>query len=86
MARDCVPPIQGWSLAEVIVTDTGLATKDVYGKLARYVESALRTFLHRVATLNVEFEMYCVNANELSAYTGGESFDRIEVSSPVRGN
>lgn len=83
LARDCASPINGLSLSEILNVDAGLATNDVYGKLVRYIESALRTFLHRVATLHVEFELYCVSANELSSCIEGQLFDRIEVSSAM---
>lgn len=66
---------------DVLSTHAGLATNDVYGKLARHVELALRMFLRHVAALHVSFEMFCVNATELSGYVGGRPFDCIEVSS-----
>jgi hypothetical protein len=73
-------PLNGWSLKEVETTFTGLATSDIYGKLYYRIRVTLKTFLERISSLSVAFELLQVDASDLPGHLENRVFDRIEVS------
>ncbi|OBS15940.1 hypothetical protein FPOA_12899 [Fusarium poae] len=77
---DNADPLNGWSLKEVETTFTGLATSDIYGKLYYRIRVTLKTFLERISSLSVAFELLQVDASNLSGHLENRVFDRIEVS------
>ncbi|KAF5664362.1 hypothetical protein FHETE_7119 [Fusarium heterosporum] len=78
--HDNADPLNGWSVGQIEVTSTGLATSDIYGKLYYYLRAMLKVFLDRVSTTNLSFVLLQLDASELPGQFQDCSFDRIEVS------
>lgn len=72
-------PLRSWSLFEVLDTKAGSAGNDLYGKLYCLVQSLFRQFHRRMAKLDIEFKVYCVEVKNLSHVLEGQKFARIEV-------
>jgi hypothetical protein len=77
---DDANPLEGWCLSEILKTDAGPATNDVFGKLFCYLQSVFRAFYRRIASSNVEFQLFNVDAKELPSYLKAQHFARIEVA------
>ncbi|KAF7175088.1 hypothetical protein CNMCM7691_006492 [Aspergillus felis] len=78
--NDNADPLHGWSLDEVSATSTGPATTDIYGKLFFYIRGMLRSFLGRLPSLKLSFELFQLDAARLPDHLENNSFSRIEVS------
>ncbi|GIJ91024.1 hypothetical protein Asppvi_009989 [Aspergillus pseudoviridinutans] len=78
--NDNADPLHGWSLDEVSATSTGPATADIYGKLFFYIRAMLRSFLGRLPSLKLSFELFQLDADRLPDHLENNSFSRIEVS------
>lgn len=76
---DSADPLSGWSFTEVSSASIGPAANDIYGKLYHHVKSLLARFYQRVLDTTVEFQLFNVDAAELSTHTRNLSFARIEV-------
>ena len=73
-------PLDGWSLSDVLKTDVGPATNDMFGKLFYHVQSVFRSFYRAIANADVEFHLFNVDAKELPGYIKGQEFACIEVA------
>ncbi|KAI5866987.1 hypothetical protein GGS23DRAFT_299667 [Durotheca rogersii] len=78
--KDDADPISGWDIAEVMKVRYGPATNDIYGKICSFIRDVLLRFHQRLKNLDLSFELFNVDARDLSNYTGSRLFDRIEVS------
>jgi hypothetical protein len=78
--HDNADPLNGWSANEVETTPTGLVTSNIYGKLFYYVRSMLKAFMKRITNLVMTFQLFQLDASDLPAHLGNESFDLIEVN------
>jgi hypothetical protein len=61
-----------------------LAKNDIYGSLFKYVQDVLLDFCHQIERLQVRFQLFQVDALELSGIMeqcgmGKYYFDRIEI-------
>ncbi|GIK06628.1 hypothetical protein Aspvir_002278 [Aspergillus viridinutans] len=77
--KDNADPLHGWSLDEVSATTTGPATADIYGKLYFYIRGMLRSFLGRLRSLKLSFELFQLDAVSLPDHLENNSFSRIEL-------
>lgn len=77
--KDSADPLDGWNYADVLDTPYGAATNDVYGKLFKYLESLFSAFHFRLKMLNVDFQMFNVDAVKLEDYLPDGTFARVEV-------
>ena len=75
---DKTDPLDGWPVWEVHHFPS-IAKEDCYGKLHSYLISRFTLFLSRIRQLPVRFEMYCVDAADLSSYLSTDRYTRIEV-------
>ncbi|RLL98932.1 hypothetical protein CFD26_107683 [Aspergillus turcosus] len=78
--KDSADPLHGWSSEEVADTSSGPATADIYGKLFFYIRGMLQSFLGRLPSLKLSFEVFQVDAACLPDHLENNSFSRIEVS------
>ncbi|KAK2469559.1 hypothetical protein H9L39_18830, partial [Fusarium oxysporum f. sp. albedinis] len=78
--HDNANPLNGWSANEVETTPSGLVTSNIYGKLFYYVRSMLKAFMKRITYLVMTFQLFQLDASDLAAHLGNETFDLIEVS------
>ncbi|KAK4207107.1 hypothetical protein QBC37DRAFT_456544 [Rhypophila decipiens] len=62
---DKADPLDGWPVWEVLRHPSS-AKEDRYGKLYAYLRDIFKTFLDRVATLDISFEMYYLDASNIS--------------------
>jgi hypothetical protein len=76
-------PMNGWPILEVLGLHSP-AKEDRYGKLFTYLHRTFSTFLQRLLTKDVHFELLCTNATELPRSLPGVSYDRVEVSILVK--
>lgn len=77
-------PITGWSLAQILQTDVGAASKDVYGKLYVHIRARLFSFIRRLSNSDTEFEIHNWDATQLPSVLGSTQFARIDVWSDPR--
>lgn len=78
---DSASPLSGWSLPDVLSTDCGPATNDLYGKLFYHVSNHLEKFHHRLHLHKTDFNFLNVDARVLKDHLKGQKFSRIEVRS-----
>lgn len=71
--------MKGWSFSEVLATNSGSASNDLYGKLYVHVRSILGTFRHCLLEHGVTSELLSIDAADLPAYLPKAYFARIEV-------
>ncbi|KAI8397342.1 hypothetical protein FOFC_20614 [Fusarium oxysporum] len=76
--HDNANPLNGWSANEVETTPSGLVTSNIYGKLFYYVRSMLKAFMKRITNLVMTFQLFQLDASDLAAHLGNETFDLIE--------
>lgn len=76
---DSAEPLSGWKMLDVFQTDNGSAVNDLYGKLFVHICSVLLSFLRRLSSAGVNFELYHMNATELLDVLTPSSFARIDV-------
>ena len=76
---DQADPLTGWPIWEVRKRPC-IASQDIYGKLFEYLKDVMSNFLERLSIGNVDFELYRMDAEELSHHLTANSYDRIEVS------
>lgn len=76
-------PMNGWPILEVLSLHSP-AKEDQYGKLFTYLHSTFSIFLRRILSHDVHFQSLCMNATELPRFLPRSSYDRVEVSIPVR--
>jgi hypothetical protein len=79
--KDNADPLNGWSLSEVENCSSGPAAADIYGKIFYYLRAVLRTFLGRLASLQVSFCLFQLDVSNLPEHLEGGTFSRIEVKS-----
>ena len=77
---DEISPLHSWSLPEVLQNNAGRAENDIHAKLYCHVQSLFRKFHRRMARLDVEFQILCVDALNLREFVKGQKFARIDVS------
>ncbi|GFG26617.1 monoterpene epsilon-lactone hydrolase [Aspergillus udagawae] len=78
--NDNADPLHGWPLDEVVTTSTVPATADIYGKLFFYIRGMLGSFLGRLPSLKLSFQLFQLDAACLPDHLENNSFSRIEVS------
>ena len=61
---DSADPLEGWSLPEIFSTNA-LATKDIYGKMARHVRNLLISFRRKLLSSKIEFDLLNMGARQL---------------------
>ncbi|KAK1753835.1 hypothetical protein QBC47DRAFT_303201 [Echria macrotheca] len=72
-------PLDGWPMLEI--RDRPFPAKeDCYGQLFVYLRKKLKSFLERLAVVNINFEMHCVDVRELPQYLERDKYTRIEAS------
>ena len=77
---DNANPLDSWSMPEILKTDAGPATNDMFGKLFCHIQSVLRSFYRRIVNSDLEFQLFNLDARELQGYTKEQEFARIEVA------
>lgn len=87
---DSAEPLSGWDDVEFMSIAPGLTANDIYGKLYGHLQAIFACFCHRVLETTVDFQLYNLDAMELSSHEEASSFARIEVrhgvSSPISQN
>ncbi|KAJ5761103.1 hypothetical protein N7520_008259 [Penicillium odoratum] len=78
--KDNADPLHGWPLEEVSNTTSGAATADIYGKLFFYLRGQLHSFLSRVSSSKIAFELHLLDVTALPEHLEVDSFSRIDVS------
>jgi hypothetical protein len=63
--KDSADPLNGWDIAEIAVMLSGPATSDIYGKLFYYLRGLFRGFCNRLSPLNVSFQAFHLDAQDL---------------------
>ncbi|KEY73762.1 hypothetical protein S7711_03071 [Stachybotrys chartarum IBT 7711] len=58
---DSEDPLLGWSPEDVAETSSGAATADIYGKLFYFLRTTLSSFLGRMSTMKLSFELLQVD-------------------------
>lgn len=82
---DCWPfddksdPMAGWSIIEVHKIPW-VTSEDAYGKLFAYLRKEFQGFLRRIATLQIHFQLYNVDAKLLPPLLTPKLYGRIEVN------
>ncbi|KAI1655761.1 hypothetical protein F4813DRAFT_153019 [Daldinia decipiens] len=78
---DKADPLCGWPLGEVRATPSRIP-EDIYGKLFSYLRGVFSAFLRRIATGKIHFELFNLNATELTQCLMLDEglYDRIEAS------
>ena len=76
---DQADPLTGWPIWAVRKMPS-IASPDIYGKLFECLKDVMSSFLERVNSGNVDFELYRMDAEDLSHHLTANSYDRIEVS------
>lgn len=78
---DSASPLGGWCLSEILDTDSGTATADLYGKAFYHIRDHLLNFHRRLRLHGTDFSFLNVDAKELKdqALLKGKRFSRIEV-------
>jgi hypothetical protein len=71
-------PSDGWPILDIQQTSSP-ASNDWYGKLFIYLHNLLERFLERLKEIQVSFDLYNVDVNELSQYLKSDRYSRIEV-------
>ena len=71
-------PLDGWPMWEIRHRPSA-AKEDCYGKLFAYLQKTLKSFLERIAVVNINFEMHCIDVKELPQYLERDNYARIEV-------
>ncbi|KAK7987452.1 hypothetical protein PG989_007767 [Apiospora arundinis] len=75
--KDNADPLHGWP-SKVALTFSGSATADIYGKLFYYLRALLQTFLGRLSSSNMSFQLFQVDVIDLPDHLSSETFSRIE--------
>ncbi|KAJ6114080.1 hypothetical protein N7512_007525 [Penicillium capsulatum] len=76
---DKADPLNGWPIREVAQIQT-IAKEDLYGKLYIYLQRVFQRFLDRLQTLQVDFKLVNMDAQQLPETLKGRKYARIEVS------
>lgn len=79
--KDSSDPLEGWDIFDILNKTPRAASSDVYGKLYFYLQHAFNAFIEKSISLNASFQLFNVDAEELSKHLERGSFSRIEVSS-----
>ncbi|KAJ1328217.1 hypothetical protein MN608_07553 [Microdochium nivale] len=79
---DSADPLSGWTLKDIEATSSGQATADLYGKFCKHIRNTLKSFLHRLDSLQAaNLTIMHLDAVKLPDFLGeSDRFDRIEVS------
>ncbi|KAJ5798007.1 uncharacterized protein N7503_007303 [Penicillium pulvis] len=78
--KDSADPLEGWSSEEVAATSSGAASADIYGKLFYYLQGLLRSFLNRLQSLEISFDLFQLDVAQLPDHMENDTFSRIDVS------
>lgn len=78
--KDCSDPLGGWNIFDILNETPRAAASDVYGKLYFYLQQMLKVFIEKSISLDASFQLFNVDAEELSSHLERETFSRIEVS------
>lgn len=71
-------PSDGWPILDIQQTSSP-APNDWYGKLFVYLHNLLEQFLDRLQKIQISFDLYNVDVNELPQYLEFDRYSRIEV-------
>ncbi|KAI0172646.1 hypothetical protein GGR52DRAFT_545542 [Hypoxylon sp. FL1284] len=77
--NDKIDPLRGWPPNEVRITRYR-AVEDVYGRFLLYIRGVLLTFIRKIATGKVQFQLFNTDATELAQHLEEGTYDRIETS------
>lgn len=77
--KDSADPRDGWDVDAVSKTFTGPATNDAYGKLYYLVKDTLSGFYRRLHGTGLNFELFNLNAQDLSQHVADGTCARVEV-------
>jgi hypothetical protein len=77
---DHTSPLDSWSLPQVLDTHVGETSNDVHAKLYHHVQSNLRQFCRRLASLGVDFDLCRVPMVDVPRMFPEKRFARIEAS------
>lgn len=75
---DKADPLTGWPIWEVR-NEKSFADSDMYGKLFLYLHKVIGAFVERLATLQVNFELFSMDVKALALQLPKDHFARIEV-------
>ncbi|KAF4466645.1 hypothetical protein FALBO_6497 [Fusarium albosuccineum] len=81
--REMDDPLAGWEATEVMKTNSGAASSDLYGKMYYHIQDVFKKFHHRIRNQDVTFQLYNVNAEILPKTLKKERFARIDASTFV---
>lgn len=78
---DSANPLHGWGAPDVLSTDSGPATSDLFGKLFYHISSHLTSFHDRLTAHETDFAFFNVDAMSLKnqKLLKGKTFARVEV-------
>ncbi|KAM0520656.1 hypothetical protein ACHAPE_003053 [Trichoderma viride] len=76
--KDSSDPLEGWNIFDILNKTPRAAPSDVYGKLYFYLQQAFKAFIEKSISLNASFQLFNVNAEELSKHLESGTFSRIE--------
>lgn len=76
---DNADPLTGWAPEEVHRTSSGPAKADIYGKLFAHLRTVLGSFLQRLSSSQISFQLYHEDVSVLPRYLSHGSYSRIEV-------
>jgi hypothetical protein len=77
--EDTADPLDGWERLDVLSTDCGPASQDLYGKLYYYLKDMFRGFRQQVLSREMSFEVLNINPQKLRFELEIGTFDRVEV-------
>ncbi|XXH02766.1 hypothetical protein Hte_009151 [Hypoxylon texense] len=76
---DQADPLGGWSNDEISATPYP-AAEDLYGRLFIYLRGIMTSFIRKIATGKIRFQLFNVDPTELDQHLEKGSYDRIEIS------
>lgn len=78
--KDSSDPLEGWNIFDILNETPRAAPSDVYGKFYFYLQHAFEAFIEKSNSLNASFQLFNVDAQDLSKHLETGTFSRIEVS------
>ncbi|KAK1240145.1 LOW QUALITY PROTEIN: hypothetical protein MKX08_007587 [Trichoderma sp. CBMAI-0020] len=76
--KDSSDPLEGWNIFDIVNTTPRAAPSDVYGKLYFYLQHAFKAFIEKSISQNASFQLFNVDAEDLSKHLERGTFSRIE--------
>ncbi|UKZ69119.1 uncharacterized protein TrAtP1_010132 [Trichoderma atroviride] len=76
--KDSSDPLEGWNIFDILNKTPRAAPSDVYGKLYFYLQHAFKAFIEKSISLSASFQLFNVDAEDLSKHLERGTFSRIE--------